>query len=107
MCSMLGKSVCGVQHQQKIPSPFLCYINICFHFTTEQMKTTAVLFNCVLFTTDKERSFKTCKTLCALPVKSGIAGLDRMTLTSAAGAAYIVGSYQNIIGSKGGLAWLI
>lgn len=67
------------RQQKKVPSPSLHYINIRFHFTTEQMKTTAVLFNSVRFTTNKEWSFKTCRTLGALPARSGIAGLDRMT----------------------------
>lgn len=67
------------RQQKKVPSPSLHCINVCFHFTTEQMKTTAVLFNSVHFTSNKEWSFKTWKMLCALPVKSGIAGLDRMT----------------------------
>lgn len=45
------------------------------------MKTTAVLFNSVRFTTNGEWAFKTGKMLGALPGKCGIAGLARMTQT--------------------------
>lgn len=68
------------QHK-KVPSPSPPCTNICVRFTPEQMKTTAVLFNSVRFTTNKEWAFKTGKMLCALPGKCGIAGLARVTQT--------------------------
>lgn len=72
----LSLCVC-VSTRGSLPPPFPA----CLSFTPEQMKTTAVLFNSVGFTTSKEWAFKTDKMLCALPGKCGIAGLARMTQT--------------------------